>query len=212
MARLLGRPSSVVDVGGGHGDLAPYLDGAKVTSVNVTEGADVVVPPGPHPLPFADRSFEASACLDTLEDIPPADRSGFVREVLRVARGRTVLCCPLGSPLRTEIEAADNAYYRSLTGRDHPFISEHIEHGAPTLEELEALFASEAHDLRFHFNGDLRVTSRQFRMAERSNITRRPGDIARWVAFRLRHRPDIAIADRPSPSTNRVFVVADRRA
>jgi hypothetical protein len=132
--------------------------------------------------------------------------------MLRVADRRAVLCCPLGSPLRGHVEAADNAYYRELTGVDHPWISEHLEHGPPTLPELEALFASDDHDLRFHFNGDLRVTSRQFRMAERSNITRRPGDIARWVAFRLRHRPDIAIADRPSPSTNRVFVVADRRA
>jgi hypothetical protein len=66
--------------------------------------------------------------------------------------------------------------------------------------------------VRFHFNGDLRVTSRQFRMAERSNVTRRPRDIARWVAYRLRHRPDVAVTDRPTASTNRVFVVADRTA
>lgn len=63
-----------------------------------------------------------------------------------------------------------------------------------------------------YFNGDLRATSRQFRMAERSNVSRRPRDITRWAAFRVRHRPDVAIADDPTPSTNRVFVVADRRA
>jgi hypothetical protein len=210
-AQLLGRPGTVLDVGGIAGHLAAHLDGAAVTAVNVDPGADVVIKPGPHPLPFPDRAFEASASLDTLEHIPRPDRAGFVREMLRVTGRRTVLCCPLGSPLRSQVEAADNAFYRELTGSDHPWISEHLEHGPPTLEDLEALFDSGEHDVRFHFNGDLRVTSRQMRMAERSNTTRHPRDIARWAAFRLRHKPDVAIADRPSPSTNRVFVVADRR-
>jgi SAM-dependent methyltransferase len=211
-ARLLGSSATVVDVGGGAGDLAAYLNGAAVTAVNVDPSADVVIEHGPHPLPFADGAFEAAASLDTLEHIPRADRPAFVREMLRVAQRRAMLCCPLGSPLRSDVEAADNAFYRELTGDDHPWISEHLEHGPPTLAELEALFASGDHDVRFHFNGDLRLTSRQFRMAARSNVTRRPRDIARWAAFRLRHRPDIAIADRATPSTNRVFVVADRRA
>jgi SAM-dependent methyltransferase len=211
-ARLLGSPATVVDVGGGAGDLAAYLNGAAVTTVNVDPSADVVIEPGPHPLPFADGAFEAAASLDTLEHIPRADRPAFVREMLRVAQRRVVLCCPLGSQLRSDVEAADNAFYRELTGDDHPWISEHLEHGPPTLPELEALFASGDHDVRFHFNGDLRVTSRQFRMVESSNVTRRPRDIARWAAFRLRHRPDIAIVDCATEGTNRVFVVADRRA
>ena len=188
-----------------------YLDGSAVTAVNVDPNADVVIEPGPDPLPFDDGAFEAAASLDTLEHIPRADRPAFAREMLRVAQRRVVLCCPLRSALRSDVEAADNAFYLALTGNDHPWISEHLEHGPPTLDELEALFASADHDVRFRFNGDLRVTSRQFRMAERSNVTRRPGDIARWAAFRLRHRPDVAIADDPTPSTNRVFVVADRR-
>ena len=211
-ARLLGNPATVIDVGGIAGHLGAHLDGTAVTAVNVDPNADVIIEPGPHPLPFADGAFEAAASLDTLEHIPRADRPEFVREMLRVAQRRVVLCCPLGSPLRSDVEATDNAFYRELTGDDHPWISEHLEHGPPTLDELEALFASGDHDVRFHFNGDLRVTSRQFRMAERSNVTRRPRDIARWAAFRLRHRPDVAIADRPTPSTNRVFVVAERRA
>lgn len=211
-ARLLGSPATVVDVGGIAGHLAAHLDRAVVTTVNVDEDADVVIAPGPHPLPFADREFEAAASLDTLEHILRADRPGFVRETLRVAERRVVLCCPLGSPLRDEIEAADNAFYRELTGRDHPWISEHLEHGPPTLPDLEELFASDHHAVRFLFNGDLRVTSRQFRMAENSNVTRRPDHVARWVAFRTRHRPDVGISDEHTPSTNRVFVVADRRS
>jgi hypothetical protein len=211
-ARLLGSPATVVDVGGAPGQLAADLDGATVTAVNVDPGADVLIEAGPHPLPFTDRSFEAAASLDTLEHIPRPDRATFVRELLRVADRRVVMCCPLGSPLRSEVEAADNAFYRDLTGGDHPWISEHLEHGPPTLPELEELFSSGEHDVRFHFNGNLCVTSRQFRMSERSQFTRRPRAMARWAAFRLRHGPDLAITDSPSASTNRVFVVADRRA
>jgi hypothetical protein len=211
-ARLLGNPATVLDIGGIPGHLAAQLDGSSVTAVNVDPDADVVIEPGPHPLPFPDRSFEAAASLDTLEHIPRPDRPAFVGEALRVAERRVVLCCPLGSPLRHEVETADNAFYRELTGRDHPWISEHLQHGPPTLPELEELFRSDGHDVRFHFNGDLRATSRQFRMAERSNVTRRPAAMVRWAAFRLPHRPDVALHGRAAPSTNRVFVVADRRA
>jgi hypothetical protein len=210
-ARLLGHPATVVDVGGYRGQLDAHLPGAAITSVNVDGEPDVIVEPGPHPLPFADGAFEAAASLDTLEHIPRADRPGFVAELLRVTARRVVLCCPLGTPARTAVEAADNAWYRELTGDDHPWISEHIEHGPPTLEDLQALFTSPDHDVTFRFNGDLHVTSRQFRMAERSNVTRNPVAMARWAAYRLPKRPDVALSDRPAPDTNRVFVIADRR-
>jgi SAM-dependent methyltransferase len=211
-ARLLDHPATVVDVGGGTGDLAAHLAGAAVTAVNIDASADVVIEPGPHPLPFEDRTFEASASLDTLEHIPVPDRQLFVRETLRVARSRTVLCCPLGSPARSQVERADNDWFRELTGEEHPWISEHLEHGPPTLEELGELFSSSDHDVRFHFNGNLRTTSRQFRMSETSYRTRRPVAMARWAAFRLVRKPDLTLTERPSPTTNRVFVVAERRA
>jgi hypothetical protein len=99
-ADLLGQPATVIDIGGISGHLAAHLGGAAVTAVNVGEPAEVVIDPGPHPLPFADREFEASASLDTLEHIPRADRPLFVREMLRVTDRRAVLCCPLGAPRR----------------------------------------------------------------------------------------------------------------
>jgi hypothetical protein len=211
-AKLLGRPVTVVDVGGIRGHLAEFLPQATVTAVNVDRNADVVIAPGPHPLPLGDRAFEASASLDTLEHIPSPDRPFFVDETLRVADRLTVLCCPLGTPARYEVEEADNAWYRALTGSDHPWISEHLEHGVPSHRDLEELFAMETHEVSYRFSGDVRATSRQFRMAELSNVTRRPVDIARWVAFRGRHRPDLELQATASPFTNRVFVVATRRA
>jgi hypothetical protein len=208
-ARLLGSPETVVDVGGITGHLASYLPRAAVTTVNVDEAAEVVVRPGPHPLPMASRSYAASTSLDTLEHVPRDDRGFFVSELLRVARTRVVLCCPLGSDVRYEIEAADNAWYRQLTGADHPWIGEHLAYGVPTLSELERLFAVDGCTPRYRFSGDVRVTSRQFRMAETSNCTRRPKDIARWIGHRLTHRPDLGLESTPSRFTNRVFVIVD---
>ena len=140
-ARLLGSPATVVDVGGITGHLAAYLDGSAVTAVNVDPNADVVIEPGSQPLPFDDGAFEAAASLDTLEHIPGRTGRRSSARCCACAQRRVVLCCPLGSPLRGDVEAADNAFYRELTGEDHPWISEHIEHGPPTLPELEALFA-----------------------------------------------------------------------
>jgi hypothetical protein len=48
-------------------------------------------------------------------------------------------------------------------------------------------------------------------MAEASHKTRRPLAVARWAAFRLPRGPDLSLDTRPSPTTNRVFVVAERR-
>lgn len=207
-AALVGRPSTILDVGGISGHLAPYVLGAHVTTVNVDPNADVVIAPGPHALPFADASFDAAVSLDTLEHIPRDDRSLFVSELLRVARTRVVLCCPLGTPQRRELELADDAFYQALTGSPHPWIHEHLVHVVPTLADLEALFERPGWTSTFQFNGDSRVTSRQFRLAEASQHTRRPRAMARWFLYRARHRPDVELQADAGPFTNRVFVVA----
>jgi len=211
-AKLLGRPATVVDVGDTSRNLAVYLPGARITAVNVDAHADVVIEPGPHLLPFPDGSFEAAASLDTLEHIPRGDRQLFVTEMLRVVRQRAVLCCPLGTPARNEIEQADNAWYRRLTGVEHPWISEHLAYGPPTLHDLFGLFAVDGYTVSVRFSGDVRATSRQFRMAEASLHARRPQDIARWAGFRLTHRPDLGLTRESSEHSNRVFVIAERHA
>jgi hypothetical protein len=210
-ARLLGNLKTVLDVGGAPGSLAARLPGAEVTTVNIEQGADIVIEPGPQPLPIPDRRYEGAASIDTLEHIPRADRALFVEEILRVASRRVVVCCPLGTDARRRIEDSDNAWYRQLTGSKHPWISEHLAHGVPTMPELEELFASSAYSAVYRFSGDVRITSRQLRMAETSNVRRGIADIARWVGFRLTHRPDLALSTTASTYTNRVFVVAERR-
>jgi hypothetical protein len=213
VADLAGRPRTVVDVGGLPGQLADFLPGASVVAVNVASPADLVVEPGP--LPFRDRSIDVVTSLDTLEHVPPAERAGFVAELVRIARRRAVLCCPLGTPEHVAAEHEVQAWHHGLTGAEHPWLTEHIELGLPTAQELDAQLAAAVRDgdrAQLYFHGDFRRTNEQFRAIVTAR--RRPTPAAVWSFGRRRlgHVPDVALADAPTPYTNRVFAVVERGA
>ena len=211
VARLLGSPRTVVDVGGDRGQLAGVLPGAAITAVNVQHPADLLVDPGP--LPFRDRSVEAVTSLDTLEHVPPADRAAFVAELVRICDERLVLCCPLGGPEHAASERAVQEWHTEATGAPHPWLEEHLEHGLPELADLERWVrdaADPADEVSFAFHGDFRRLEEQFR----SFVTaQRSGDVkarARAVAARLRYDPDLELRSEPDPWVNRVFVLVER--
>ena len=207
VAELVRDAGSVLDVGGLPGQLDAFLPGAKVLAANVSEPADLIV--DPKSLPFRDGVFDATTSLDVLEHVPAPHRPGFVAEQLRVSRGRTVLCCPLGTPEHVAAEEEVHAWYRELTGEDHPWLAEHARNGLPTLEELREAFSVHDGPLRFAFHGDFREVNEQFRHGMLARRRHRPGDLLSYAAFRLPYRPGTALSDAPTPYTNRVFVIAD---
>jgi SAM-dependent methyltransferase len=207
VADLVGAPADLVDVGGLPGQLASFLPGTRVLAVNVDEPADLIVPTDA--LPFADGAFEASTSLDVLEHIAPDDRARFVREMLRVTRGRAVLCCPLGSPEHREAEHEIQAWYRSVAGNGHPWLTDHLSKGLPTLEELRSCFAHHVGPVRFLFHGDFREVNEQFRRLVLARHRHKPADIAGYARFRLSYRPRTELTQAPTPFSNRVFVVSE---
>jgi hypothetical protein len=212
VAELAGEPRTVVDVGGLPGQLASFLPGASVVAVNITEPADLLVEPGE--LPFRDRSIDVVTSLDALEHVPPAERARFVAELVRVARRRVVLCCPVGTPEHVAAEHEIQAWHRSVTGEGHPWLDEHIAYGLPTAAELERDLAAAApgDTVKLRFHGDFRVTNEQFRQIVTAR--RRPTPPAVWTFARnrLSHRPDVALTDVPGRYANRVFAVVERAA
>jgi len=213
VAQLAGAPRQVVDVGGLPGQLRGFLPGASVVAANVVSPADLLVPEDG--LPFKDRSVEVLTSLDALEHVPPAVRAGFVAELVRVAARRVILCCPLGTPAHDAAEREVAAWYRELTGAEHPWLAEHLENGLPRQDELERWFAAAAapgDSVRLHFHGDFRATNRQFEQIVSARHKPRPGSVWRFASARVSHRPDVALADAPGLYTNRVFVVVDRAA
>jgi SAM-dependent methyltransferase len=207
VADLVGTPADLIDVGGLPGQLARFLPDTRVLAVNVQEPADLVVPKDR--LPFADGAFEAATSLDVLEHIPAPDRPRFVAEVLRVARRRAVLCCPLGSPEHRAAEEEISAWYREIAHADHPWLAEHIINQLPTLEELKAAAADYPGTVRFFFHGDFREVNEQFRRLVLARHGRRPAYVLDYARFRLPYRPSVALDETPRPFSNRVFLVAD---
>jgi hypothetical protein len=213
VAELAGRPRTVIDVGGLPGQLRGFLPGASVVAVNVSPPADLLVEPGQ--LPFRDRSIDVVTSLDTLEHVPAADRPGFVAELVRVARGRLVLCCPLGTPEHVAAEHEVQGWHRELTGAEHPWLTEHIALGLPTADELRAHLeaaTSNGDGIRLAYHGDFRAANEQFRAIVRARRRPTPGAVWRFAGPRLAHRPDVELAAAPGAYTNRVFAVVERSA
>lgn len=136
--------ASVLDVGGRRHEMAGLLAPTRVTSVNVQEPADVVVPVGD--LPFADDQFDVITSCDVLEHMPAERRPEFVANLVRVARRRVVMCFPWGSPEKdaSELELAD-MLEREL-GMRVDFLDEHIQFGLPREADVRKMITDAAPD------------------------------------------------------------------
>jgi SAM-dependent methyltransferase len=207
VADLVGAPVDLVDVGGLPGQIASFLPDTRVLAVNVDDPADLIVPTDA--LPFTDGAFEAATSLDVLEHVPADERSRFVREMLRVTRRRSVLCCPLGSPEHREAEEEIQAWYRSIAGDGHPWLTDHLSKGLPTLDELRSAYSGHPGSVRFLFHGDFREVNDHFRRIVLARHRHRPADVLGYARFRIGYRPHIELTEAPGPYSNRVFVVSD---
>jgi SAM-dependent methyltransferase len=95
-------------------------------------------------LPLRDASVAAAVAVDTLEHIPRAERPAVIAEMLRVTApgGRVILMGPAG-PDAAEGDAYLLARHRERGAEEGPvvWLSEHLEHGLPTVDELVGLLA-----------------------------------------------------------------------
>ncbi len=197
----------ILEVGGSRGCLCQFVQPHQlVVVVNVDDSGDVCG--SGDRLPFADKSFDAVASMDTLEHVKPAQRAAFVGELRRVAKKRLVLCAPLGTPQHQQVEERMQQFYRQR-GVEHRWLGEHLENGLPTVEEVCALFEGVPYDLFFY--GDCRSRAARVRL-EKSLPQKLPRKVRHALSLllnlsldRLLHRYPLRSA--PSPYTNRFYVV-----
>jgi GT2 family glycosyltransferase len=131
----------LLDVGDPFGHVGELFPGDRTVSLDLfTEGAASA---GHHrvigsglELPFPDRSFDLVASHDTYEHIPEEHRPGFVRELLRVARGPVLLVAPFADARTEFCERLVGGYFVARTGRSLPALEEHRACGLPSLEGL----------------------------------------------------------------------------
>lgn len=199
---------TVLDVGGVAGQLALFMPGRQITSLNVgDEDADV------HfdglTIPYHDNSFELAVSLDVLEHIERPQRPRHIAELARVASRQVIFCCPLGTPEHVAAELELSRWYRDQVDADHRFLSEHLENGLPPEDELADTAREAGLAPTLYFHGDFRSLNRTFQLGTLAKHRPTPRNLAAYAKVRLDPRRTKTLQRQSTQWSNRVFVVAD---
>lgn len=202
---------SILDVGGRAALLERFVP-YRVISINPDRSGDLAG--SGLALPFAGSSFSVVVSIDTLEHLPPASRLPFLQECLRVARRYVLVAAPLGSTGHRECEKRLDSLYRSVHGRPHAYLSEHIRHGLPDVAELDRLAGNlPLANARRLFAGDYAWQGQQFERAilgqRRRGIVARVENAYRYVTSWALFHP-VRLGDRPGATTNRFYWLMEK--
>jgi SAM-dependent methyltransferase len=136
-------PQTVLDVGSGGTGLSRYWGrptiGLDFSPTDSSEGSLTRFVRGAGAaLPFKDRSIDAVVCADVLEHVPAKGRERLLSELMRVSASDLILAVPCGIQAhRAEVEV--ERIYEERTGRPHPWLREHLDHGLPEAPELREM-------------------------------------------------------------------------
>jgi len=92
-------------------------------------------------LPFAEKTFDISCCVDVLEHLPEQLRHPAIDEMIRVTRGPVIIICPVAEDGVLAAERLANAAFKGFHGKGHYRLDEHRQAGLPSLEGLRSYLA-----------------------------------------------------------------------
>ena len=148
-------------------------------------------------LPVGDGTFDVVLCMDTLEHLAPAERTRLVEELFRAVQPAGLVIC--GAPCGPQARAAEerlNAEFRARSGRDHPWLAEHLAYEPLSRDGLRDLMAGAAARRLPKYSLDL-VGNTNLALWERLQRERllrhlhRPLYRPLWPLLRDRHRPPV---------------------
>jgi hypothetical protein len=180
----------------------------QVVTLNVDGTADLLYDGGS--IPFVANAFDSVITIDTLEHLPQAQRLPCLQEGLLVARVCLIVAAPYGSEPHIAREKELDGLYRSVHGRSHVYLGEHVRYGLPTPTEVDRLVQDlEVVDAKQVLAGDYRWQARQFELAIRASQSQRWTGKLQNVAgstlgLALFH--PIRLRQTPYPSANRFYL------
>ncbi len=135
---------TLLDVGSGpialtEAFVSPRFHIVRADAGRFDDASIVQLQPG-EPLPFEDGAFDVVVAIEILEHVPPAQRPSLIRELQRVSRQATIVCCPIDTPEVVDAERQFSDYAKAVTGRDVDFLVEHRERGLPDAAEAVSWF------------------------------------------------------------------------
>lgn len=133
------RAGAVLDFGSGPGGLREQLPDTFVVTVDLRTFDGLDLQADGCRLPFLDKAFTTTVCMDVLEHVPAALRPALVAELVRVTSDLLVVAGPMGAAS----ESADRRLEGWLQRTTRPvpeWLEEHLATGLyPTVEELDRL-------------------------------------------------------------------------
>ena len=144
LLRKLGykKGMKILDVGGYGSLLSNFIDARDIWVLDLPDNDDrQYIRASALNMPLDHGSYDFVVSCDVYEHIPKKDREKFVDETLRVAKKFVILCAPFESQEVKAAEKATNEYYKKITGKEHPWLVEHIANGLPSKKELREILS-----------------------------------------------------------------------
>ena len=149
-------------------------------------------------LPVADASVDVALCMDTLEHLSPPARETLIAELFRVTRssGLVIAGAPCGEDARA-VEQVVSDRYQNRTGREHPWLAEHLMYPPMTPEGLRSIMATAAarcfrrYELRMVDNTNLQLWQLLQEQGRLLQLLHRLLFRPWWPIVRIQHDPPV---------------------
>jgi SAM-dependent methyltransferase len=102
-----------------------------------------------------DNEFDIVLSSDVFEHIPIDKRENFLKETNRVGKLLSLHCFPFKSEAIVSAESSANEYYKSMFGRNHIWLQEHIDNGLPDVDKLKDMISKFSNDYFIFEHGDI---------------------------------------------------------
>lgn len=128
-------------------DIEPLKNGNKQKNFFVADATNMPE--------IADNTFDLVIAMDVYEHIPNSKREFFLNEINRVASIGVLLCFPYFSIQNQGAEKRANQFYQLMYGKSHRWLSEHLENGLPTIDELKNYLTMNNYNYELFYHGDI---------------------------------------------------------